>query len=77
MSDHQKITQAVVSPLAAPVENQGTEKFALFMEDGTNLIDALADPAYTPAETTDWTGADPTTLADAIDRIAAALGPIA
>lgn len=31
---------------------------------------------YTPAETTDWTGADPTTIAEALDRIAAALGPI-
>jgi len=32
---------------------------------------------YTPAVTGDWTGADPTTVEDAIDRIAAALGPIA
>lgn len=33
--------------------------------------------SYTPANATDWTGTPPTTLAEALDRIAAALGPIA
>lgn len=37
----------------------------------------LATIDYTPADTNNWTGADPTTIAGAIDRIAAALGPIA
>jgi len=32
---------------------------------------------YTPAVTGDWTGADPVDVAEALDRIAAALGPIA
>jgi hypothetical protein len=32
---------------------------------------------YTPAITGDWTGADPTKIWQALDRIAAALGPIA
>lgn len=32
---------------------------------------------YTPAVTGNWTGADPTTVQAALDRIAAALGPIA
>ena len=27
--------------------------------------------AYTPAQTTDWAGADPTTIAAALDRLAA------
>lgn len=38
---------------------------------------AEAAAAYTPAVTANWTGADPTTVAEALDRIAAALGPIA
>jgi hypothetical protein len=38
---------------------------------------AAAYQSYTPADTTKWTGADPTTIAQALDRIAAALGPIA
>lgn len=38
---------------------------------------AAAAEAYTPAVTGNWTGADPTTVAQALDRIAAALGPIA
>ena len=33
--------------------------------------------AYSPAAPADWTGSPPTTLAEALDRIAAALGPIA
>ena len=40
----------------------------------------VANPAfmtYTPADSSKWTGADPTTVAAALDRIAAALGPIA
>lgn len=41
-------------------------------------ITATAGSApYTPADTTKWTGADPTTVQQALDRIAAALGPIA
>lgn len=32
---------------------------------------------YAPAVSADWTGADPTTIEGALDRIAAALGPIA
>jgi len=36
-----------------------------------------ASASYTPADSADWTGADPTTVAEALDRIAAALGPIA
>lgn len=39
-------------------------------------LPAPASP-YTPADSANWTGADPTTIAEAIDRIAAALGPIA
>lgn len=33
--------------------------------------------AYTPADSSKWTGADPTNLKQAVDRLAAALGPIA
>lgn len=33
--------------------------------------------SYTPGDSADWTGSDPTTMKEALDRIAAALGPIA
>jgi len=36
-----------------------------------------AETAYAPAVTGDWLAGDPTNIADALDRIAAALGPIA
>jgi hypothetical protein len=39
--------------------------------------DGLSDGSYTPAVPGDWTGTPPATLAAALDRIAAALGPIA
>lgn len=38
-------------------------------------IDGAA--AYTPAVTGNWLGADPTTVQEALDRIAAFAGPIA
>lgn len=38
---------------------------------------AASTATYTPTTTADWTGADPTTIGGALDRIAAALGPIA
>ena len=31
---------------------------------------------YSPANASDWTGVPPTTVAEALDRVAAALGPI-
>jgi hypothetical protein len=43
---------------------------------GAPVADAV-NMVYTPDDTNDWTGADPTTIAEALDRIAAALGPIA
>jgi len=51
-------------------------------EGGMALVDSavpttLAARAYSPADTTKWTGTDPTTIKEALDRIAAALGPIA
>jgi hypothetical protein len=43
------------------------------------ILDASEGDAanYTPSDSANWTGTDPTTIAEAIDRIAAALGPIA
>ncbi len=47
-------------------------------ETGSGLVvPGGATIPYTPAVSGDWTGADPTELAAAVDRIAAALGPIA
>lgn len=42
----------------------------------TGVSEGLLD-LYQPAVTGDWTGADPTTVQGALDRLAAALGPIA
>jgi len=49
-----------------------------------DVLDAALDTAasapgtaYTPAVTGNWTGADPTTVQAALDRIAVAIGPIA
>ena len=42
-----------------------------------SAVTAAGYASYTPAVTGDWTGADPTTVQQALDRIAAALGPIA
>lgn len=59
--------------------------------DGDELIAILDDPsgtpetktttpsklwAYTPANSGDWTGADPTDIFEALDRIAAEIGPV-
>lgn len=41
MSEQQKASQAIVSSAAKINENQIIEKVGLFLEDGTNLVDAL------------------------------------
>jgi hypothetical protein len=43
---------------------------------GWDFVDA-AEVTYTPTTSADWTGADPTTVQEALDRIAAALSPVA
>lgn len=45
MSDnsHQKTTQAVVSDTDELKPNQKTEKFALFLEDGSSLTNVITD----------------------------------
>jgi hypothetical protein len=50
--------------------------------DGTawmavTIAQAALVATYYPADSADWTGTDPATTAEALDRIAAALGPIA
>lgn len=48
--------------------------------DPTNPQDAatkISSESYTAASSSDWSGSAPTTLKEALDRIAAALGPIA
>jgi hypothetical protein len=43
--------------------------------DGSGLTN-VDDAPYTPPSATDWNGSAPTSIADALNRIAAALGPI-
>ena len=44
----------------------------------TDIVDASAADAvtYTPASAADWNGTPPATVGEALDRIAAMLGPI-
>ena len=40
---HQKTTQAVVTEQTQLDNNQTIEKFALYRQDGANLVDVIAD----------------------------------
>lgn len=40
---NQKTTQAIVTSQTSLDENQKTEKFALYREDGSNLVDVVQD----------------------------------
>lgn len=47
-------------------------------DDITAVADDLAAATeYTPGNVSDWSGAAPSSLQDALDRIAAAVGPVA
>lgn len=47
-------------------------------DDITALSASLGEAtAYTPSNVSDWSGTAPSSLQDALDRLAAALGPIA
>jgi hypothetical protein len=43
MSEHQKTTQAILSDQSEFKEHQTIEKFALFLSDGRNLMEVLAE----------------------------------
>lgn len=50
----------------------------VLMSNGSGLsYEYVGDGYYIPGNPSDWTGSPPTTIAEALDRIAAALGPIA
>jgi hypothetical protein len=73
-------TQTMTLPAAAPasvgmVLKNGVVTTGSYAT-GWDFVDA-AEVTYTPAVSGDWTGSDPTTVNQALDRIAAALGPIA
>ena len=49
-----------------------------FLGGATIVLDAIASQAgYTPAVSANWVAPDPTNIAEALDRIAAMVGPIA
>ena len=53
-------------------------KGSLVADDSTTIVDGLTgDLVYNATTAADWSGNAPTTVKDALDRIAAALGPIA
>lgn len=49
----------------------------VLVSSGSGFSPVWADVPYTAAVSADWSGAPPATVAEALDRIAAALGPIA
>jgi hypothetical protein len=57
----------------------GTDRFHADTEEAFSRLrtDVSNDMVYTPADVADWSGTAPSSLQDALDRIAAALGPIA
>lgn len=61
------------------VASQSGDYLRVINSAGTVLlkIDASGDISYTAADAGDWSGSAPTTVKAALDRIAAALGPIA
>ena len=67
------------SGLTADNAQAALDELAATIQEALDIVDGLdlGASSYTPADSANWTGADPTTIAEAIDRIAAALGPIA
>ncbi|WP_454191120.1 exosporium leader peptide [Paenibacillus sp. Marseille-Q7038] len=56
-------------PIRSRVSLTGTSTTLIRVDDAFGL-------AYTPANPTDWTDPDPTTVQEALDRIAASIGPV-
>ena len=85
----QKIVAILFAPtLADPTIDTGTPAISyrtdldrLRLQDVAGNMHSLAHvddlDAYTPGDAGDWAGTPPTTISDALDRIAAGLGPIA
>ena len=73
-------TQTMTLPSAAPTSTSMVLKNGSVTtgsySTGWDFVDAT-EVTYTPTTSADWTGSDPTTVQQALDRIAAALGPIA
>jgi len=65
--------------LGLSIDNGGTLELSMDLTNDTAKFLAASgiDITYIPGDTNDWTGADPTTVYEALDRIAAAVGPIA
>ena len=64
-----------------PLESTGGEggsarALARVSLDIDALNESLSAVPYTPASSSDWSGSPPTNLQQALDRIAAAIGPI-
>ena len=61
-------------PELAPVEDAAERAMSGLYEDLRGVEEGLV--RYSAADDADWSGNAPTTIAAALDRIAAALGPI-
>lgn len=61
-------------PELAPVEDATERAMAAMYQDLRGTEEGLA--RYSATDDADWSGNAPTTIAAALDRIAAALGPI-
>ena len=70
------MTQQTINVGTTANDKQGDSLRAAFEKVNENFTELYA-ATYTPAVSGDWSGTAPTTVAAALDRIAAALGPIA
>jgi hypothetical protein len=70
------MTKQTINVGTAANDKKGDSLRAAFQKVNANFTE-LYNSTYTPAVSGDWSGTTPTTVAAALDRIAAAIGPIA
>jgi len=72
--DSTKLVDAVEGKIVGPIESdniRGTLIGTVYADDSTKIIDHEGNVLYTPSTPSDWNGTAPTTVGEALDRIAA------
>ena len=72
--DSTKLVDAVEGKIVGPIESdniRGTLIGTVYADDSSLVIDTDGSLAYTPGSAGDWNGDAPTTVGEALDRIAA------
>lgn len=70
------MTKQTINVGATANDKKGDSLRAAFQKVNANFTE-LYSSTYVPAVPLNWNGTAPTTVAEALDRIAAAIGPIA